>query len=129
MLSPGILDVTGIDRSDAENFGPLLTIIRINSIDEAIAEANNTRYGLSASLFSDDASLWKDFYKRIRAGVVNWNRPTTGASGALPFGGIGNSGNHRPSAYFAIDYCNYPIAVMEDPKMTMPATLTPGVSA
>jgi len=129
MLSPGILDVTNVDRTDAENFGPLLKVIRVKSIDDAIAKANNTRYGLSAALFSDDANLWSQFYKRIRAGVVNWNRPTTGASGTLPFGGIGNSGNHRPSAYFAIDYCNYPVAVMEDSRMTMPKTLMPGVKA
>lgn len=127
MLSPGILDVTNIDRTDLEIFGPLLQVIRVRDFDEAIREANNTRYGLAAALFSDDRGLYEEFFRRIRAGVVNWNRPTTGASGALPFGGIGRSGNHRPSGYFAVDYCAYPIASMESPKLEMPKTLTPGI--
>jgi succinylglutamic semialdehyde dehydrogenase len=127
MLSPGILDVTHIDRTDVEIFGPLLQVIRVRDFDEAIREANNTRYGLAAALFSDDRALYEEFFCRIRAGVVNWNRPTTGASGALPFGGIGRSGNHRPSGYFAVDYCAYPIASMESPKLEMPKTLTPGI--
>jgi succinylglutamic semialdehyde dehydrogenase len=127
MLSPGIIDVTGVDRSDVEIFGPLLQVIRVRDFDEAIREANNTRYGLAAALFSDDRSLYEAFYRRTRAGVVNWNRPTTGASGALPFGGIGRSGNHRPSGYFAVDYCAYPVASMESPKLEMPATMSPGI--
>jgi succinylglutamic semialdehyde dehydrogenase len=127
MLSPGILDVTGIDRTDVEIFGPLLQVIRVRDFHEAIAEANNTRFGLAAALFSDDRGLYDEFFRRIRAGVVNWNRPTTGASGALPFGGIGRSGNHRPSGYFAVDYCAYPVASMESPKLEMPKTLTPGI--
>jgi len=49
----------------------------------------------------------------VRAGVVNWNRPTTGASSAAPFGGIGASGNHRPSAFYAADYCAFPVAGLE----------------
>ena len=43
----------------------------------------------------------------VRAGVVNWNRPLTGASSALSFGGTGDSGNNRPSAYFAADYSDH----------------------
>jgi succinylglutamic semialdehyde dehydrogenase len=132
MLSPGLIDVTDIDRpninsADVEIFGPLLQIIRVNDFDEAIREANNTRYGLAAALFSDDRALYDQFFRRIRAGVVNWNRPTTGASGALPFGGIGSSGNHRPSGYFAIDYCAYPVASMESPNLKLPQQITPGI--
>ena len=88
-----------------ELFGPLLQLIRVRNFDEAIAEANNTRFGLAAGLFSDDRALYDRFYREIAPGVVNWNRPLTGASSALPFGGVGDSGNHRPSAYFAADYC------------------------
>ncbi|RYF94033.1 MAG: aldehyde dehydrogenase family protein, partial [Caulobacteraceae bacterium] len=73
----------------------------------------HTRYGLSAGLISDDAALWTRFQQRIRAGVANWNRPTTGAAGTAPFGGLGDSGNHRPSAYYAADYCAYPVASFE----------------
>src|SRR5207237_9689847 len=127
MRSPVIIDVSNIGRSDVEIFGPLLQVIRVKDFDEAIREANNTRYGLVAALFSDDRSLFERFYRRIRAGVVNFNRPTTGATGHLPFGGIGRSGNHRPSGYFAVDYCACPVASMESEKLEMPKTMTPGI--
>jgi succinylglutamic semialdehyde dehydrogenase len=42
--------------------------------------------------------------------VLNWNRQTTGASGAAPFGGVGQSGNHRPAGYYAADYSAWPMA-------------------
>ena len=116
MLSPGIIDVSAIEnRSDAELFGPLLQLIRVDDFDAAIREANNTSFGLAAGLLSDSRTLYEKFAREIRAGVVNWNRPTTGASGSLPFGGIGRSGNHRPSGYYAADYCSYAVAVMESP--------------
>jgi succinylglutamic semialdehyde dehydrogenase len=127
LLSPGLIDVTDVPRRDEEFFGPLLQLIRVKDFDAAIAEANNTRFGLAAGLLSDDRALWKRFYRTIRAGVVNWNRPLTGASSALPFGGIGDSGNHRPSAYFAADYCSYPVASLEIERVAMPEKLTPGI--
>ena len=112
-VTPGIIDTTGVDVPDEEIFGPILQVRRVASFDEAIAEANNTRYGLSAGLVSDDPANWDRFIRRIRAGVVNFNRPTTGAAGDMPFGGLGASGNHRPSAYYAADYCAYPMASFE----------------
>jgi succinylglutamic semialdehyde dehydrogenase len=113
-LTPALMDVTGIaDRPDIELFGPILQIVRTDDFDEAIAEANNTRYGLSASLISQTPALYDRFWATIRAGIVNWNRPTNGASSAAPFGGIGWSGNHRPSAYYAADYCAYPVVSNE----------------
>jgi succinylglutamic semialdehyde dehydrogenase len=130
MLSPGLIDVTDVkDRRDEEFFGPLLQVIRAGDFDSAIREANNTRYGLTAGLFSDDRAWWEKFYRASRAGVVNWNRPLTGASGLLPFGGVGCSGNNRPSAYFAADYCSYPIASMEMEKLRLPEKLTPGIGS
>ena len=63
--------------------------------------------------YRDDPANWDRFIRRIRAGVVNFNRPTTGAAGDMPFGGLGASGNHRPSAYYAADYCAYPVASFE----------------
>jgi succinylglutamic semialdehyde dehydrogenase len=129
MASPGLIDVTAIpNRADEEIFGPLLQLIRVRDFAAAIEEANRTAYGLSAGLLCDNADLYQQFFRKIRAGVVNWNRQTTGASGALPFGGVGLSGNHRPSGYYATDYCSYPIASLENPKLTMPAQLTPGIS-
>jgi succinylglutamic semialdehyde dehydrogenase len=112
-VMPGFVDVTGVDVADEELFAPLLQVRRVASFDEAITAANATRYGLSAGLISNESSHWAKFLNRIRAGVVNWNRPTTGAAGSMPFGGLGASGNHRPSAYYAADYCAYPMASFE----------------
>ena len=112
-VTPGMIDVTGVETPDEEVFAPLLQVRRVASFDEAIGAANATRYGLSAGLISDDPKLWERFLGRIRAGVVNFNRPTTGAAGTMPFGGLGHSGNHRPSAYYAADYCAYPVASFE----------------
>ena len=113
-LTPGIIDMTDArERPDVELFGPILQVIRATSFDAAIAEANNTRYGLSASLVSQDPKLYEAFWANIRAGIVNWNKPTKGASSSAPFGGIGWSGNHRPSAYYAADYCAYPVVSSE----------------
>ena len=113
-LTPGLIDVTDIpDRPDVELFGPILQIIRVPDFEAAINAANDTRYGLSASLLSQNPKLYDRFWANIRAGIVNWNRPTNGASSAAPFGGIGWSGNHRPSAYYAADYCAYPVVSSE----------------
>ncbi|MFZ4605643.1 MAG: succinylglutamate-semialdehyde dehydrogenase [Caulobacter sp.] len=112
-ITPGIVDVSHHETPDEEIFAPVLQVRRAATFDGAIALANATRYGLSAGLISDDAARWDRFQQRIRAGVVNWNRPTTGAAGAAPFGGLGASGNHRPSAYYAADYCAYPVASFE----------------
>jgi succinylglutamic semialdehyde dehydrogenase len=113
-LTPGLIDVTTMnDRPDIELFGPILQIIRVASFEAAIVEANNTRYGLSASLISQNPKLYDQFWANARAGIVNWNKPTNGASSSAPFGGIGWSGNHRPSAYYAADYCAYPVVSSE----------------
>jgi succinylglutamic semialdehyde dehydrogenase len=112
-VTPGLIDVTGVDIPDEELFAPWLQVRRVKDFDQALKAANATRYGLSAGLISNEAARWDQFLKRIRAGVVNWNRPTTGAAGSMPFGGLGASGNHRPSAYYAADYCAYPVASFE----------------
>lgn len=129
LVSPGIIDVTAItDVPDEEYFGPLLQVIRYGDLAESLAIANNTRYGLSAGLLSDYQQDWEYFYRHIRAGIVNWNKPITGASGAAPFGGVGDSGNHRASAYYAADYCAYPVASVEEDTVSLPDTLSPGLS-
>ena len=109
-VTPGFYDVTNVDVPDEEIFGPVLQVTRVSDWDEAIAKANDTKFGLAAGLVSDDAKLWEDFRLRIRAGVVNFNRPTTGAASFLPFGGPGASGNHSPGAYYAADFCAWPMA-------------------
>ncbi len=114
-LSPAIIDTTNVaERPDVELFGPILQVIRVADFDQALIEANNTRYGLSASLVGGSPELYDKFWANIRAGIVNWNRPTNGAPSNAPFGGIGLSGNHRPSAYYAADYCAYPVVSTEE---------------
>lgn len=112
-VTPALLDVTGVDTPDAEIFAPVLSIVRVANFDAAMAAANATSFGLSAGLISQDDQLWQRMVEESRAGVLNRNRPTTGAAGNMPFGGLGASGNHRPSAYYAADYCAYPIASFE----------------
>ena len=127
-VTPGILECTDVAHfPDEEHFGPLLKVFRFTDFDAAIDKANDTSFGLSAGLLSDSAADYDHFLRRIRAGIVNWNRPITGASSAAPFGGIGASGNHRASAYYAADYCAYPVASVELEKVAMPATLSPGL--
>lgn len=116
-LTPGLVDVTGVDTPDEEVFGPLLQVRRAPDFDAAIALANATAYGLSAALVSDDPDLWARFWSQARAGIVNWNRPTAGAASNMPFGGPGKSGNLRPSAYYAADYCAYPVASQIAPEL------------
>ena len=118
--SPGI--------PDEEWFGPLLQMIRVADFDAAITEANATDSALPPALMSRRTTLWKRFGVKARAGVVNWNRPTTGAASSAPFGGVGMSGNHRPSAYYAADYCAYPVASIETSELEMPAKLSPGLN-
>lgn len=127
-VTPGILDVTAVtDMPDVEHFGPLLKVYRYTDFDAAITEANNTKYGLSAGILCDSEETYRYFYQRIRAGIVNWNKPITGASSAAPFGGVGASGNHRPSAYYAADYCAYPVASVEAEAVSLPDKLSPGL--
>lgn len=128
LLTPGIADVTDIsDPIDEELFGPLLQVLRYADFDTAIALANDTQYGLAAGLLSDSEARYQQFWLQSRAGIVNWNKQLTGAASSAPFGGVGASGNHRASAYYAADYCAYPVASLESSSLTLPATLTPGV--
>ena len=111
-------NVTGVkDRPDEEIFGPVLQVVRVKDFDAAIDEANNTRFGLAASLIGGTPELYDKFWANVRAGVINWNKPTNGAPSNAPFGGIGLSGNHRPSAFYAADYCAYPVTSSEADKV------------
>ncbi|KPF83100.1 succinylglutamate-semialdehyde dehydrogenase [Novosphingobium sp. AAP93] len=121
-VSPAIIDVTKIDeRPDVELFGPLLQVVAVDDFDEAIAEANNTRFGLVASLLGGSPQDYNRFWANARAGVVNWNRPTIGENAGAPFGGTGLSGNNRPGGYYMADSCAYPVASaeMEQPRATI----------
>ncbi|MFV9686091.1 succinylglutamate-semialdehyde dehydrogenase [uncultured Pantoea sp.] len=128
ILTPGIIDLTGVQEiPDEEVFGPLLGVMRYDTFDEAIALANQTRYGLSCGLISPERAQFERLLLEARAGIVNWNKPLTGAASTAPFGGVGASGNHRASAWYAADYCAWPMASLETPDLTLPATLSPGL--
>lgn len=128
LLTPGIIELTGVTNlPDEEIFGPLLGVWRYERFDEAIAMANNTRFGLSCGLVSPDRAQFDQLLLEARAGIVNWNKPLTGAASTAPFGGVGASGNHRASAWYAADYCAWPMASLESPALTLPATLSPGL--
>ncbi len=127
-ITPGIIDMTGVEGvPDEEYFGPLLQLYRVKTPTEAIARANATFYGLSAAILCDDAALFQQLSAGLRAGLINWNKQTTGASGAGPFGGIGLSGNHRPAGYYSSDYCSYPVSSVESTKVEMPEQLPSGM--
>ncbi|ANI29025.1 succinylglutamate-semialdehyde dehydrogenase [Yersinia entomophaga] len=129
VLTPGIIDITGVnDVPDEEYFGPLVCIIRYDNFDRALEIANQTRFGLAVGLVSPNRRQFEQLLQEARAGIVNWNKPLTGASSAAPFGGVGASGNHRPSAFYAADYCAWPMASLESESLTLPATLSPGIS-
>ena len=127
LVTPAIVDVTGVEGiEDEEIFAPLLQVYRVADFDAAIAVANDTKYGLSAGVISDNRDLYEKYLSASQAGIINFNRQTTGASGAAPFGGVGCSGNHRPSAFYAADYCAYPIASVEADILVMPEALPVG---
>jgi succinylglutamic semialdehyde dehydrogenase len=128
-LTPAIIDTTAMkERPDVELFGPILQVIRVDDFDQAIAEANATRFGLSAALIGGSPQDYNRFWANVRAGIVNWNRPTIGASLAAPFGGVGLSGNYRPTGTYAADYCAYPVASaeMEQPRAMIGVGLRDG---
>ena len=110
-VTPSIIDMSGVKKLfDKEMFGPMIQIKYVNSFSEAIYEANNTSFGLSAGLISDKKELFDNFVNEVSAGIINFNTTTTGASGSAPFGGSGMSGNLRPAGFYAADYCAWPVA-------------------
>ena len=110
-VTPSIIDMTGVTKViDKEMFGPMIQIKFVASFLEAIYQANNTSFGLSAGLISDKQSFFDNFVNEVSAGIINYNTTTTGASGSAPFGGSGMSGNLRPAGFYAADYCAWPVA-------------------
>jgi len=125
-LSPGVMRSPRFTlHADTEIFGPFLQVSQCDSLDDAIEQANATRFGLAASIFTKTHSEAERFLARARAGCVNVNTGTAGASSRLPFGGLGCSGNHRPAGAFSLDYCAYPVAGIVEQGDA--ATLAPGL--
>ncbi|KJV35078.1 succinylglutamate-semialdehyde dehydrogenase [Pantoea sp. SM3] len=128
IITPGIIEMTDVAKlPDEEVFGPLLQVIRYDEYDQAIRLANQTRYGLSCGLISPQRAQFDQLLLEARAGIVNWNKPLTGAASSAPFGGVGASGNHRASAWYAADYCAWPMASLESPSLALPGSLSPGL--
>jgi succinylglutamic semialdehyde dehydrogenase len=133
-MSPGIIlvdrfmPVEALDAGcDTEIFGPLLRVTVVDSLDQAIEQANATRYGLAASIFTQNSEAQARFLAEVRAGCININTGTAGASSKLPFGGLGLSGNHRPAGSFALDYCAVPVASMIEQDPITGATIPEGM--
>ncbi len=103
-------------------------MIRYDDFAQAVHIANRTRFGLAIGLISPHRSDFEQLLLEARAGIVNWNKPLTGAASSAPFGGIGASGNHRPSAFYAADYCAWPMASLESDQLALPESLTPGMT-
>jgi succinylglutamic semialdehyde dehydrogenase len=110
-----------------EIFGPEAALYPVGGLDEAIAAVNDADYGLAASLMSRDRSRFVHCIGRIRTGLLNWNKGTIGASGRLPFGGIGQSGNDRPAGILSTVYCTFPQAHLENDGGFDPESLPPGM--
>lgn len=127
-LSPGVLDVTRAPPPDAEVFGPLLHVIRVEDFEVGLSVAADTHYGLSAALCGGTEAEFDRFRDAVGAGIVNRNRPTNGALSTQPFGGSGWSGNHRPAGYFSVDYCVWAMASTEAETVALPTKLPPGMA-
>ncbi len=114
-MTPGVLTWPRLTlEQDGEVFAPIVQLAVAANDDDALEQANASRFGLAASVFTASRSRWEALCPRLEAGCVNWNVGTAGASSALPFGGLGLSGNHRPAAAFSVDSCAAPIAHLEE---------------
>lgn len=112
----------------SEIFGPNVAIMRSSDFQNALDIVNSTGYGLVMALFSKNEDLYKEALLKARVGLLNFNRTTNGASSRLPFGGMSKSGNDRPSAHFAIQYCTVPVASLEDNLAFDKSKMLPGIN-
>lgn len=131
-VSPS-LHIVQVPRGSAyereELFGPDLALEPVDDLEQAVARANQSPYGLSASVFTRDERAFEHALGELRYGCVNLNAPTCGASSRLPFGGTRRSGNHRPAALFSTLYSTYPVASIRGAATLDPRTLSPGWGA
>jgi succinylglutamic semialdehyde dehydrogenase len=112
----------------SEIFGPNVAIYTVDDFEEALRINDSTGFGLVTAVFSKNRELYEEARLRARVGLVNWNRTTNGASSRLPFGGIGKSGNDRPTAHYAVYYCTVPVASLEDETPFDDKNQLPGIS-
>jgi succinylglutamic semialdehyde dehydrogenase len=111
----------------SEIFGPNVAVFTVDTIEEALAINNSSGFGLVMSLFTKDRALYEKALIEAQVGILNLNRTTNGASSRLPFGGMNKSGNDRPSAQYAVQYCTVPVASLEDNTPFTGAAMPPGL--
>jgi succinylglutamic semialdehyde dehydrogenase len=129
-VTPAVHRVHRPERSPYEReelFGPDVGIYHAGDVDEAIMMANDSDYGLACSVHTKNPQSFEYCAARIEAGCVNWNAPTVGASGRLPFGGLKRSGNHRPAGLFSTLYCAAPVAMLRGEPQLDRGKLAPGI--
>lgn len=112
----------------SEIFGPNVAIFTVDTFEEALAINNSSGFGLVMSLFTKSRALFEKALIEAQVGMLNLNRTTNGASSRLPFGGMNKSGNDRPSAHFAVQYCTVPVASLEDPTPFTGTGIPPGLN-
>ncbi len=106
-VAPTIFDRVTADSTIAQDeiFGPVLSVIRARDFDEALRMANSVRYGLSSSLYTNDAAKIFEFIDRIETGITHINSPTVGGEAHLPFGGMKATGvGLREMGRVAVDF-------------------------
>ncbi len=112
--------------TDIELFGPDVCVYPVDSLEEAVARANDSPYGLASAVFTAKRETFERAAFDLDVGVVHWNRSSAGASGRLPFGGTKNSGNHRAAGITAGLSCAFPVAHFELPP-NAPLPTWPGM--
>ena len=106
-IAPTIFDHVSQDARIAQEeiFGPVLSVTRVKNFEEAIAAANNVRFGLTASIFTTDSNRVFQAAERLECGMVHVNSPTVGGEAHVPFGGIKATGiGERETGSTAIDF-------------------------
>jgi len=95
----------GMRLEQEEIFGPVLSVIKVGSFEEAVRVQNDTAYGLSSSIYTENVNLAFKAIQDIEAGITYINGPTIGAEVHLPFGGVKGTGNgHREAAWTVLDF-------------------------
>lgn len=95
----------GMRIEQEEIFGPVLSVVKVSSYDEAVAVANGVKYGLSSSIYTNDIRRAYRAMHELEAGITYINAPTIGAEAHMPFGGVKATGNgHREGGWEVFDF-------------------------